>query len=159
MEGVILPKHFHDYGKLLFAFVMLWAYFSYSQFLIIWAGNLPEENSFYLRRFHGGWGMISVAIALFHFLLPFLLLLSRDLKRNPRRLIFVALWLLAMRWLELVWQVEPAFDHRMPAFYWLYLAAPIGIGGLWLFWFVRELKSRPLLPVRDPYLPEVLAHE
>jgi hypothetical protein len=159
MAGVIRPHHFHDYGKLLFAFVMLWAYFSYSQFLIIWAGNLPEENSFYLRRFHGVWGVISVAIALFHFLLPFLLLLSRDLKRNPRRLIFVALWLLAMRWLELVWQVEPAFDHRTPAFSWLYLAAPVGIGGLWVFWFVRELKSRPLLPVSDPYLPEVLAHE
>jgi hypothetical protein len=156
MERVLHPRHFHDYGKLLFAFVMLWAYFSFSQFLIMWAGNLPEEIHFYLERFHHGWGMVALAIALFHFVVPFVVLLSRDLKRNARRLAVVALLMLVMRWVDLVWQVEPAFEHQTPAMYWMYLAAPIAIGGLWLFAFLHELRKRPLLPVNDPYLPEAL---
>src|SRR3954471_20066491 len=131
MSGVLQPRHFHDWGKLFLAFVMLWAYFSFSQFLIIWAGNLPEEISFYLPRMRGAWGAVFLAIALFHFLLPFLLLLSRDLKRNARRLVIVAVLMLVMRWLELVWQVEPAFHDHNAGFYWLYLTAPLAVGGFW----------------------------
>ncbi|MFY9821141.1 MAG: hypothetical protein WAM82_07150 [Thermoanaerobaculia bacterium] len=158
MSRVLQPRHFHDWGKLFFAFVMLWAYFSFSQFLIIWAGNLPEEISFYLPRMRGGWGALFLAIALFHFLLPFLLLLSRDLKRSGRRLVIVAVLMLVMRWLELVWQVEPAFPDHNAGFYWLYLVAPVTLGGFWLAWFLRELKTRPLLPINDPDLPEAIAH-
>ena len=158
MSRVLQPRHFHDWGKLFFAFVMLWAYFSFSQFLIIWAGNLPEEISFYLPRMRGAWGGLFLAIALFHFLLPFLLLLSRDLKRNARRLAVVALLMLIMRWVELVWQVEPAFHDHHAGFYWLYLVAPLAIGGFWFAWFLRELKTRPLLPINDPNLPEAIAH-
>ncbi len=156
MDRVLNPRLFHDYGKLLFAFVMLWAYFSFSQFLIMWSGNIPEELHFYLERFHGGWGAVAIAIALFHFALPFVLLLSRNLKRNTGRLVWVAVLMLVARWLELVWQVEPSFEHQTPAMYWLYLAAPVAIGGLWLAYFLRELRSRPMLPVNDPYLPEAL---
>ena len=161
MAGVLQPRHFHDWGKLLFAFVMLWAYFSFSQFLITWSGNLPEEISFYLPRMQGGWGILALAILVFQFVLPFGLLLSRDLKRDARRLGAVALTILVMRWADLLWQVEPAFaeKERNAAFYWLYIAAPVAIGGLWLFVFVRELKKRPLLPVNDPYLAEAIAHE
>jgi hypothetical protein len=160
LAGLIQPRHFHDWGKLLFAFVMLWAYFSFSQFLITWAGDLPEETQFYIPRMQGGWGLLALAIVVFHFALPFVLLLSRDFKRNARLLGGVALGLLVMRWLELVWQVEPAFHehHPNPGLYWLYLAAPLAIGGLWLWYFVRELKKRPLLPLHDPYLPEAIAH-
>jgi hypothetical protein len=158
MAKVLQPRHFHDWGKLFFAFVMLWAYFSFSQFLIIWAGNLPEEISFYLPRMRGFWGGVFLLIALFHFLLPFLLLLSRDLKRQARRLVIVAVLMLVMRWVELVWQVEPAFHAHNLGFIWLYLAAPVAVGGLWLYYFLRELKKRPLLPVNDPYLPEAIAH-
>jgi hypothetical protein len=158
MSRVLQPRHFHDWGKLFFAFVMLWAYFSFSQFLIIWAGNLPEEISFYLPRMRGAWGALFLAIALFHFLLPFLLLLSRDLKRNAKRLVVVAILMLVMRWLELVWQVEPAFHDHHAGFYWLYLVAPLTLGGFWFAWFLRELKARPLLPINDPYLPEAIAH-
>jgi hypothetical protein len=158
MSRVLQPRHFHDWGKLFFAFVMLWAYFSFSQFLIIWAGELPEEISFYLPRMRGAWGGLFLAIVLFHFLLPFLLLLSRDLKRNARRLVWVAGLMLVMRWLELVWQVEPAFHEHNAGFYWLYLVAPLAVGGFWFAWFLRELKSRPLLPINDPYLPEAIAH-
>lgn len=161
MAGVIQPRHFHDWGKLLFAFVMLWAYFSFSQFLITWAGDLPEEISFYLARIQGGWGWLALAIVVFQFALPFGLLLSSDLKRDARRLGAVALGILVMRWLDLLWQVEPAFPaaERNVAFYWLYLAAPVAIGGVWVFFFVRELKKRPLLPLNDPYLAEAIAHE
>lgn len=158
MAKVLQPRHFHDWGKLFFAFVMLWAYFSFSQFLIIWAGNLPEEISFYLPRMRGFWGGVFLIIALFHFLLPFLLLLSRDLKRNARRLVVVAVFMLVMRWVELVWQVEPAFHDHNLGMLWLYLAAPVAVGGLWLYYFLWELKKRPLLPINDPYLPEAIAH-
>jgi hypothetical protein len=164
MSAVFQPRHFHDWGKLLFAFVMIWTYFSWSQFLITWAGNLPEEISFFLPRIRGGFGWVALAIVLFHFTVPFALLLSRDLKRNGKTLAMVAGLLLFMRWVELFWQVEPAFHgpHPHPAnsvgFYWLYLAPPLFIGGFWLFFFARALKSRPLLPIHDPYLAEAIAH-
>jgi hypothetical protein len=156
LERVLHPRLFHDYGKLFLAFVMLWAYFSFSQFLIMWAGNLPEEIHFYLERFRHGWGVVSVLLVLFHFAVPFVLLLSRDLKRNARRLAWVAVLMLVMRWVELLWQVEPAFERQAPAMYWMYLAAPVAIGGLWLAYFLRELRKHPMLPVNDPYLPEAL---
>lgn len=161
MSGVIQPRHFHDWGKLFLAFVMLWAYFSFSQFLITWAGNLPEEIPWFLTRMRGPWGYVALAIVIFHFALPFVLLLSRDLKRNGRLLVFVALLMLVMRWVDLLWQVEPGFIHghgqfQNVAHYWLYLAAPAAIGGIWVFLFVRELKKRPLLPINDPYLAEAI---
>lgn len=161
MSRVLQPRHFHDWGKLMFAFIMLWAYFSWSQFLITWSGNLPEEIPFYLNRMHGGWGFLSLVIVLFHFAVPFAILLSRDIKRKPRLLAMVAFFILLMRVVELFWQVEPAFHHEdhHPELFWLYLAVPLAIGGAWLLWFVRELKSRPLLPIHDPYLPEAIAHE
>jgi hypothetical protein len=135
---------------------MLWAYFSFSQYLIIWSGNLPEEASFYLERFKHGWGFVALLLVVFHFALPFVFLLSRDLKRNAGRLVWIAGLMLVMRWVDLLWQVEPAFHEQNPAMYWTYLAAPVGIGGLWLFLFLRELRKAPLLPVNDPYLPEAL---
>lgn len=159
LDRVFHPRHFHDYGKLLFAFVMLWAYFSFSQFLIMWSGDLPEEIHFYLNRFHHGWGVVALLLVVFHFALPFVFLLSRDLKRNARRLAWIAGLMLVMRWVDLLWQVEPAFhgeNAQNPAMYWAYLAAPVGIGGLWLWLFLRELRKQPLLPVNDPYLPEAL---
>jgi hypothetical protein len=158
MEGIYQPRHFHDWGKLMFAFVMIWMYFSYSQWLITWAGNLPEEISFFLARIRGGFGLLTLLIVIFHFVVPFSLLLSRDLKRNGRSLILVAGTLLLMRWVELFWQVEPAFHEKHAGSYWLYVAVPLLIGGVWLFFFARALSSRPLLPIHDPYLPEAIAH-
>ncbi len=171
MSEVLQKRHFHDWGKFLFAFVMIWTYFSWSQFLITWAGNLPEEIAFFLPRINGGFGWVALAIVAFHFTVPFALLLSRDLKRNGRMVATVALLLLAMRWVELFWQVEPAFHgfhgrgaslagitHNSAAFYWLYPAAFLFIGGVWLFCFAQTLKSRPLLPLHDPYLQEAIAH-
>jgi hypothetical protein len=152
-------RHFLDLGKLLLAFVMLWAYFSFSQFLIIWAGNLPEEIPFFFKRLRGGWQYVSAAILLGHFALPFTLLLSRDLKRRPRLLAKVAIFILVFRYLDLVWLVEPMFGHEGFPLHWLDLAVPAGLLGVWFFLFARQLRSRPLLPLNDPFFKEAFAHD
>lgn len=156
LSDVLLPSHLHDLGKLLFAFVMLWAYFSFSQFVIIWSADLPEEVPWYLERSTGIWQLVIVAIAVGHFALPFVLLLSRSLKRTARLLAPVAMLLVAMRYIDLLWLVKPSFGHA--GLHWLDLAAVLGLGGLWLAFFVRELRTRALLPINDPYFEEALAH-
>jgi hypothetical protein len=168
MSRVYQPKHFHDLGKLLLAVVMVWAYFSFSQLLIIWSGNLPEEIPWYLERFTKGtqWRWIGVALILLNFFLPFLLLLSRDLKHNRRRLMAVAWLLIAMRFVDLLWLIAPQFEIARTgtagpglsvANYINYAAAVIGVGGLWLGWFFYQLRQRALVPYNDPQLREVLA--
>ena len=157
MEGVIAKHHFHDWGKLLLAFTMLWAYFSVSQLLIIWSADIPEEVIWYQVRLTGGWQGVGLALALLHFVLPFLLLLSQDLKRQARLLSWVAGLLLVMHWVDLYWNVVPVFSPGDLAFHWLDAAAPVALGGLWLWLFARDLAARPLLPVNDPYLEEVLS--
>jgi hypothetical protein len=150
--------HFLDLGKLLLAFVMLWAYFSFSQFLIIWAGNLPEEIPFFANRLRGGWQYVSAAILLGHFALPFVLLLSRDLKKRPRLLARIAVAILVMRLVDIVWLVEPMFEREGFPIHWMDIALPLGLTGAWLFLFVRHLRSRTLLPLNDPFFKEVFAH-
>lgn len=161
LSDVVRPGAVHDLGKLLLAFVMLWTYMNLSQFLIMWSGNLPEEIPWYIRRLHGGWQGVGLILVLFHFLLPFLLLLSRDLKRNARLLGLVAGGILVVRVLDLYWLVAPdlaghgAEAHGMVV-HGLDLALPIGIGGLWLTVFTLELKKRPLVPLGDPEIRELL---
>lgn len=160
LAGVIGPAHRRDLGNLLLAFVMLWAYMSISQYLLIWSGNLPEEIPWYLRRTRGGWQGVAVVLAVLHFALPFLLLLSRDVKQNPLTLARVAAGLLVLRFLDVFWWIEPSAPHPGQYLFWLLdLAALVGVGGVWVWWFIGQLQQRPLLPVRDPYLPEALAHE
>jgi hypothetical protein len=158
LDSVVKAPHFHDLGKLLLAFVMLWAYFSFSQFLIIWSGNIPEETKWYLQRLRGGWGWVGLAVVIFHFALPFLLLLSRDLKRSARKLAVVAIIVFVMRFVDLFWLIVPEFNRGHFRFNWMDIAAPVGIGGLWLAFFAWQLKQRPLLPVNDPYLQEAIEH-
>jgi hypothetical protein len=155
---VVRPQVLHDLGKLLFAFVMLWAYVSFSQFLIVWSGNLPEEIPWYIQRLRGGWRFLALLILLFHFALPFLLLLSRDLKRRAPTLARVAGVLFVFRLVDLYWLVAPDLRHD-GAFHasWMDVAAPIGVGGVWLYWFARELRARPLLPRHEPDLEEFMA--
>jgi hypothetical protein len=154
MEGIIKPRHFHDFGKLMLTFVMLWAYFSFSQFLIIWSGNLPEEITFYVERLQGGWQYVALALVVAHFALPFVLLLSRDLKRHARTLAVVAVMVLVMRWIDLFWQVSPVFNHGGFHLHWLDLTLPVAVGGIWLALFAHQLRQRPLLPVQAPGLVE-----
>lgn len=158
LSGVLQPRHIHDLGKLLLAFVMLWAYFQFSQLLIIWAGNQPEEITFYYSRLHSQWGVVAVFVLIFHFFVPFFLLLSRDLKRNPRLLPAVALWLIFMRLVDLYWYILPQFTPRAVPNIWD-LAAALALGGLWFFFFAGQLKQLPVLPVGDPKLAEAIANE
>jgi hypothetical protein len=155
---VITQRHLHDLGKLMFAFVMVWAYFSFSQFLIIWAGNLPEEIPWYLRRLRGGWGWVALALAAFHFAVPFLLLLSRDIKRNYKLLAAVAAGLIVMRFVDLYWLVMPEFRKGEFGVSWMDFLIPIGLGGIWLAAFTWQLPKRPLLPPGEIHLEEALEH-
>ncbi len=158
MIGVVTPQHLHDLGKLLLAFVMLWAYFSFSQFLIIWSGNLPEEISYYTRRLHNNWKYLGLVLILAHFALPFLLLLSRDLKRHARRLGLVASLVVLMRFVDLFWLIGPELHQQGLAIHWLDIAVPVGLGGIWMAFFIWQLKRMPLLPVNDPQFEEAFSH-
>lgn len=157
LAGVIRKVHFHDWGKLLLTFTLLWTYFSLSQLLIIWSGNIPEEVLWYHHRLHGGWQHVGLSLALLHFAVPFLLLLSRDLKRDVKLLAPVAGLLLVMHWVDYFWNVMPTYSPSDFRLHWLDPVAPVALGGLWVWLFVRELKRRPLLPVGDPNLEEVLS--
>jgi len=158
MAQVATPEKFHDHGKLMFAFVMLWAYFSVSQLLIIWSANLPEEVPFYLERLHGAWYPVSVSLLLFHFAMPFLILLSSNIKKNPNLVKWVALFILFMRVVDAAWMIGPVFRHEGSALSWVDFAVVIGIGGVWLFLFFRSLAGRAMVPARDPYFKEAMAH-
>jgi len=146
VRDYVSPTMFQDLASLMLAFVILWAYMAFSQFLIIWMGNIKEEVPWYVNRTYAGWKFVTIALMLFHFALPFFLLLNRPIKRNPRRLIWVAVWIILMRILDLIWMVTPSYRTTSPAFGWMYVAAPLALGGLWLAYFLWQLNRRPLVP-------------
>jgi hypothetical protein len=163
MSEIATPGRLNDLGNLLLAFVMLWAYMSFCQFLIIWAGNLSEEIPWYVRRTRGGWQWVALALIVFHFFLPFFVLLMRGNKREPKFLLRLALWILFMHWVDLIWLVAPAStDPASPGIPWAELplsaVALIGIGGISTSVFISQLKRRPLVPLNDPTLVEALEH-
>jgi hypothetical protein len=159
MSGVYNAGHFHDFGKLLFAFTMVWAYLSFSQFLIIWSANLPEEIPWYQHRLSHGWEYLGIALVAFHFAVPFIVLLSRRTKRNSTVLARMAMWLIVARFLDLFYLIGPeAYPHGL-GFHWLDAAAVVGLGGIWVALFTSNLKSRPLLPVHDAGLADALQAE
>jgi hypothetical protein len=155
MSEILKPDFVHDHGKWMLTFIMVWAYFNFSQWLIIWAGNLPAEITFYLKRLSGGWGVIGLTLVLFHFAIPFGILLSRPFKRDIRRLVWLAAWLILMRYLDLFWIIEPNFSNTL-RFTWADVIVPVAIGGIWLAYFFRNLAALPLLPAYDPDVHEVL---
>ena len=153
----VQKRHLHDLGKLLFAFNMLWAYFGFSQLLIIWAGNQPEEISFFKSRLYGGWGVVAVMVLVLHFFIPFFALLSRDVKRNQAVLPRIAMWMIAMRILDVFWLTRPEFTyHALPTLW--DIAAILALGGIWLWFFAVQLKQQPLLPLGEPKLAEAIAN-
>jgi hypothetical protein len=158
VSTVLTPQHLHDLGNLLLAFVMFWAYIAFSQFLIIWSGNLPEEVPWYIHRTQGGWEWLGGLVLLLHFGLPFVVLLSRTSKRRAQVLWRIAAGLLGLHLLELFWLVLPAFYPSTLAIHWLDVGLPIGMGGLWMAVFVWQLQRRSLLPLHDPRLQEVVHH-
>ena len=156
LAQVVSPDRWHDLGNLLLALVMFWAYLNFSQFLLIWSENLAEEIPWYLHRIGGGWEWVAIALILFQFALPFVLLLSRNTKRDSRTLAAVAAAILFMHWLDILWMVVPSFYPARFHFHWLDIAAPVAIGGLWLAAFIGYLKARSLLPLHDPRFTELL---
>ena len=158
MSEMLRPDFVHDHGKWMMAFTMVWAYFSFSQWLIIWAGNLPSEITFYLRRINHGWGWIALALPLLHFAVPFAILLSRPFKRDVRKLVWVAIWLMFMRWVDLFWIIEPNFSQSFQITI-ADIVVSIAIGGIWMAYFFRNLGALPLLPAYDPDAHEVFVPE
>ena len=151
----------HDLGKLTFAFVMLNIYLSFAQFLIIWSGNLPLEINWYMNRIQGGWGVIITLSFIFHWLVPFTLLLSRDLKRNRKRLTRVCQFMIFAVAFNQFWLIEPNFKDaaRNLHFSWgilEYIAVPVAMVAFWVAYYCVQLKSRPLVQVNDPHLAEIL---
>ena len=154
----------HDLGKFTFDFVMLNIYLAFSQFLIIWSGNLPEEIPWYLDRFQGGWGVIITLDFIFHWLIPFTLLLSRDIKRNKKRLVLVCQWMIFAKAFDLFWLIEPNFPGaaRNLHFSWgilEYIAVPVALVSFWIAYFCMQLKTRPLVQTNDPHVAEILEAE
>ncbi len=158
LAGSITPAHFHDLGKLLLMFVMLWAYFAFSELVIVWTGNLTDEIPWYLKRFSTSWGWLGVLLIIFQFVIPFLLLLSRSLKRNPWLLSGVVALVLFMRFVDLMWIVMPGYYREGFRLHWLNISVPIAMGGLWLGAFLSQLGKLPLLPLQAPNLQQALDH-
>jgi hypothetical protein len=167
--GFLKPNHFHDLGKLSLAFVMFYAYFNFSQYLLTYAANLVEEIPYMMMRINHGWQYLALFLVAFHFALPFLMLLNRDLKRRPHRILWLAAFILFVRWTDIVMLVSPEFAadgrniHMLGEgveshffIHWLDLVTPIAVGGAWLWMFFMQLAKRPLLPIGDPYLYESL---
>jgi hypothetical protein len=154
----------HDLGKLTFAFVMLNIYLGFAQFLIIWSGNLPEEIPWYLDRIRGHWGVIITLDFIFHWLIPFSLLLSRDIKRNKKRLTRVCQWMIFAKAFDLFWLIEPNFKDaaRNLHFSWgilEYAVVPAAMASFWIAYFCTRLKTRPLVQTNDPHVAEILEPE
>jgi hypothetical protein len=153
---ILAPKYLNDLGNMMFAFLILWAYTQFSQFLIVWAGNLTDEIPWYLRRMQGGWWAVAWAVIVFHFFVPLGILLSRKVKRRIQLLAKLAAAFLVIRLFEMFWMVEPAFNSHVE-FHWMDWVLPIGMGGIWIAWFISRLKKRPLFPLRDPRLEAAFA--
>lgn len=159
LASILTKRHLHDLGKLLFAFLLLWAYFGFSQLLIIWSGNQPEEISFYYSRLNGWWGVVAVIVLIGHFFVPFFILLGQDIKKNTRWMPVITIWLILMRFVDLFWLTRPGLskgNELSP----LDVIVPIALVGLWLGFFAWQLQRQPLLPLGDRKLAEVIAsHE
>jgi hypothetical protein len=148
LVGRVKPKHLRDLGGLMLTFVMFWAYLAFSQFLLVWAGNLPEETPYYLKRMRGGWEWVGISLIALHFALPFLMLLFRDVKENRKTLLGVALGVLVMRFVDVLWWVEPAFPRDGTATFWLLdVSAFVALGGVWVWSFIAGLQRMSLAPV------------
>jgi hypothetical protein len=156
--GMITSQHLHDIGNLLVTSVLFWAYIAFSQLVIIWSGNLPEEIRWYVQRTRGGWQWIGVALALLQFAVPFVLLLASDIKRHMQRLAMIAAGILCMHLVDVYWTVTPAFYPQGPSFHWLDVATVMGIGGMWMTIFLWQLKGRACLPLHDPSLQGAIEH-
>lgn len=156
MADILKPSHLRDLGNLMLAFVMLWAYTAFSQFLLIWYGNIKEETPYYLVRQQGVWGAIAGTLIVFHFFLPFFMLLMRPIKDNPRTIAVVTSILIAMRYVEIYWLSAPALYGVRFHFSWMSIAALVGIGGIWFWFLVQQLKGQTIIPIHETWVDEAI---
>jgi len=157
LSDLLSKRVLNDYGNLLLTFTMLWAYLSFSQYLIIWSGNVQDEIPWYLSRASGGWAWVALALVVFHFAVPFLLLLSRFVTRRTLWLGVVAAIQIVMSVIDIFWLTVPAYERSGPQFHWMDWLAILGMGGVWFWRFTADLKSRPLVPLHDPRM-EAIGH-
>jgi hypothetical protein len=159
LTDIVTARLLNDLGNLLLAAVLFWGYIAFIQYMIVWSGNIPEEVVWYLRRLENGWSWVALFLVLFHFALPFAVLLSGRVKRRARLLAAVASVLLVAHLINLFWMVAPVFHTRGFHLHWLDVAVPLAIGGVWIGLFVWRLRQQPLLPLHDPNLQRASAHE
>jgi hypothetical protein len=155
LAKAVQTQQTNDHGNFLLAFVMFWAYLAFSQFLIIWSGNLREEIPWYLHRLDAGWQTMSIALLVLHFAVPFVMLLSPKLKQNPQQLARLAAWMLAMRYVDLYWHVAPTFSEHGIHVHWLDAATFVAVGGIWVAAFTRFLGRNSLVSPYDPRLEHI----
>jgi len=154
MADIVKPLHFRDLGNLMLAFVMLWAYTAFSEFLLIWYGNIKEEIPHYLRRQEGAWGAVAIALIVLHFFLPFFMLLIRDIKDRPGTIGIVAVIILVMRYVGTLWKVAPSYGHFT---YTLWdIGSLLGVGGIWLYFFLGQLKGQTIIPIHETWVEEAI---
>ena len=152
IKDYFTKQHLHDLGNMMFAWMVLWAYLSFSQFIIIWSGNLPEEIPWYLRRLRGGWGWVALTIVVFNSSCRLLCCCCASVKRDASRLFRVCVMMIVIRLVDDYWIIKPAFYNQQLKINWMDFVTPLAVGGLWLAAFFWQLKSRPLLPLKDPRL-------
>jgi hypothetical protein len=152
LRGIITVEHFHDLGKLMFAFTCFWAFCAFSQYMLIWYGNIPEETIWYSHRWAGNWKYISLILPIGHFAIPFVLLMSRLAKRNLKFLTFMAVWLIVMEFIDLHWLILPNFNHHGFHLSWLDISTLVGFSGLFLGILGKKLTGPMLVPIQDPFL-------
>jgi hypothetical protein len=150
----ITVEHYHDLAKLTFAFVIFWAYMAFSQYLLIWYANIPEETIWFEHRWHGSWKIVSLIVVFGHFVVPFFVLVTRAAKRNFGALKFITVWLLLMHWVDIYWLVMPSHSEHGVSLSWMDAAAMLLVGGVSFWYLWRRLAAQPLLPLSDPKLSE-----
>ncbi|WNG20506.1 hypothetical protein [Cystobacter fuscus] len=156
--SLVTTAHYHNLGKLMFAFTAFWAYIAFSQFFLIWAANLPEEAGWYRLRITGPWLPVSLSLLIGQFLLPFFTLLSRKLKLQPRRLAVIAVYILVMHAVDMYWLIWPALSPQGPSFHWTLITAFVGVGGIAVAGALWQTRGRYTVPVKDPYISESLRY-
>ena len=158
MQSVVTKRHLHDLSKFLFMFTLFWTYVSFSQLVIIWAGNLPEEITWYINRMNGSWIYVGAILLFLQWMLPFLILLSQDIKRSPKKIRIMCVWILLVRFVDTVWLVEPNYHKEHFFMHWADVTAALGLVGLWTFYFLLQLKKRALIPIHAPDLERGLVY-
>jgi hypothetical protein len=158
LDGIVNENHLHDLGKFMFAFTVFWAYIAFSQFMLIWYANLPEETGYFIRRFQQGWWMISVFLLVGKFLVPFFFLMPRDAKRREGMLMGVGIFMLVAQWIDLMWLVQPEFFKDGPHFGWVQAGVTLGFIGLFGLMVSRFLGKNNVVAIGDPRLEQAVFH-